>query len=51
MKLHTPQFYAITEPFVDLNFGKIELSEDNSVKVLIKDLNGDIVLSENLKSH
>ncbi len=48
MALHTPKFYSITDPFVDLNFGEVEVTQQG-VLILVKDINGKVVHRKQLQ--
>lgn len=47
MILHTPKFYAIDVPYIDLNFGEIKITQ-TGVELMLKDYNGTVVQSKNL---
>ena len=43
MELYTPDFYAISEPILSLNFGEIIISKEG-VKLMIKGSQGQTLL-------
>jgi hypothetical protein len=47
MILHTPKFYAIDVPYIDLNFGEMKITQ-TGIDLMLKDYNGAVVQSKNL---
>lgn len=48
MKLVGPEFYAETDPVIEINFGVIAIDTINNLTIQTKDINGNVIHSKTL---